>query len=195
MAPDILRQINALAVLGIVGLLAFAFLDQFLLSDLPCPLCILQRVGFLLAGFGFALNVVFGCRPAHYGIAILGALAGAAVSARQVMLHIAPGTGSYGEPLFGLHFYTWAFIAFVAIIAGAAVLLLVERQFARTEPSAPHNGRGPTPTFGKVAVGLFGLMALANALSTFAECGLGLCPDDPTRYELLEGEPDGAADQ
>jgi hypothetical protein len=36
-----------------------------------------------------------------------------------------------------------------------------------------------------LALALFALMVLANILSTVLECGLGLCPDNPTRYELL----------
>ena len=30
-------------------------------------------------------------------------------------------------------------------------------------------------------------VVVANAVSTAAECGTGLCPDDPTRYEALDG--------
>lgn len=185
MSPYLIRQLNALAVLGIAGILTYAFIDQLALHDLPCPLCILQRAGFAIAGFGFALNLLFGCRPSHYALVILGAVAGASISVRQVMLHIAPGTGSYGEALFGLHFYTWAFIAFVLIIIGAAILLLMERQFF--EGGWEHeSGWARAGRLGKVAVAALGVLVVANALSTLAECGVGLCPDDPTGYELLD---------
>ena len=30
------------------------------------------------------------------------------------------------------------------------------------------------------------LMTLGNGVSTLAECGLGLCPDNPTSYEALD---------
>jgi hypothetical protein len=40
---------------------------------------------------------------------------------------------------------------------------------------------------GQVAVLLFLLLVLANAVLTFAECGLGLCPDNPTSYQLFFG--------
>ena len=50
-------------------------------------------------------------------------------------MHIAPGTGSYGAPLFGLHFYTWSFLLFAAVILGTAILLLVPR------PTATRRGR------------------------------------------------------
>jgi disulfide bond formation protein DsbB len=69
--------------------LVLAFADQLWFRDLPCPLCILQRVGFIAAGFGIALNLMFGPRPSHYGLAIVGAVAGGVVSARQILLNIA----------------------------------------------------------------------------------------------------------
>lgn len=179
------RLLNALALLGIGGILAYAFVDQFLFADLPCPLCLLQRVGFIIAGFGFALNLLFGARPGHYALAIFGAVAGAAVSTRQILLHIVPGTGSYGEALFGLHFYTWALIAFVMIVLGCAVLLLLEAQFSPS-PGARRPQHAGIARLDTVAVAVFGLLILMNAGSTLAECGLGPCPDDPQRYELLE---------
>lgn len=195
MSSDLARQFNGLALLGISGVLAYAFADQFFLSDLPCPLCLLQRAGFALAGFGFALNVVFGSRPSHYGLAIIGALAGAAVAARQVLLHIVPGSGAYGEPLFGLHFYTWAIIAFSAIILGSAGLLLFDRQFhasadgnARSDDlsgSREEHHRLALSGLGLAAVLVFGAMVLLNAGSTFAECVFGLCPDNPSDYQLF----------
>ena len=58
---------------------------------------------------------------------ILGASMGAAMSMRQILLHIVPGTGSFGNPIFGLHLYTWAFIAFALMIVGGAILLLNDR--------------------------------------------------------------------
>jgi disulfide bond formation protein DsbB len=72
----------------------------------PCPICILQRAGFIAAGFGLALNLMFGPRPSHYSLAILGAMVGGIMSANQVLRYIVPGTGFYGNAIFGLHLYT-----------------------------------------------------------------------------------------
>ena len=38
-------------------------------------------------------------------------------SLRQISLHVVPGTGSYGSALFGMHFYTWAFVGYGALIS------------------------------------------------------------------------------
>ncbi|MCJ2017339.1 disulfide bond formation protein B [Methylobacterium sp. E-065] len=175
------RTLNALGLLGCCAILLVAFGYQLLLGALPCPLCLLQRAGFAASGFGFALGIRFGPRPSHYGIAILGALVGAAIAARQIALHVVPGTGGYGATLFGLHFYTLTLIAFVALIGAVAVLLLI----ADTDQPATPPGQG-AGLFGTVCLLLFLGVTLANAVSTAAECGIGLCPDDPTRYEALD---------
>ena len=83
--------LNALALLAISAVLGVAFLDQFANGELPCPLCLLQRAGFLLLAIGPVLNVARGPRPAHYGVTILAGLLGAGFAMRQVLLHIEPG--------------------------------------------------------------------------------------------------------
>jgi hypothetical protein len=181
-------RLNALGLLAIVGVLAFAFVDQVIHGDLPCPLCLLQRAGFVLAGFGLALNLACGPRASHYGVVILGAAAGGAVALRQVLLHIVPGTGTYGEPFLGLHFYSWAALLFGLIIVGTAVLLLFDGGFSRSDDRP--GGQSPGPgRLGLLALVLFTLMVLANILSTALECGIGLCPDNPTNYEWLAPSP------
>ena len=181
MSGDLSRLLNAIGLLGIGTVLALAFIDQIWFRDLPCPLCILQRVGFLAAGFGIALNIIFGPKPSHYGVAIIGAVAGAAISMRQILIHIVPGTGSYGNPVFGLHLYTWAFIAFVVIVVGCAIMLLDDRQFSRAEPMSVR--LKPLPLS---ALLLFLVLAVANIFSTIALCGAGFCPDAPKDYILFE---------
>jgi disulfide bond formation protein DsbB len=175
------RTLNALGLIAVSAVLGFAFADQLRYGDLPCPLCLLQRVGFALAGFGLALNLRFGVRPSHYAITILGAVAGGAVSVRQILLHIVPGSGSYGDAFFGLHFYTWALIVFSLIVIGSAAMLLFDRQF-RDAPQGPFPLRG----ISLIAVAIFGVLVVGNAASTFLECGFGLCADNPTQYEMLQ---------
>src|SRR5207248_1309247 len=70
------------------AVLLFAFIDQLIFGDLPCPLCILQRAGLSAAGFGLVLNLHFGPRPSHYGLMILGAVVAAVVALHQILLDI-----------------------------------------------------------------------------------------------------------
>ena len=174
------RSLDALGLLAIALVLAAAFADQLLHDDLPCPLCLLQRVGFVLAGFGLAMNLVFGPRASHYALTILGAMAGGAVALRQILLHIVPGTGAYGDPFLGLHFYTWAAILFALIVLGSALLLLFDARLS-TASAQPE----PIDALARIALVLFTLMVVGNVVSTFLECGIGLCPDNPTEYEML----------
>jgi len=184
MSADLSRLLNAIGLLGIGTVLALAFVDQIWFGELPCPLCILQRAGFFAAGFGIALNLIFGPKPSHYGMAIIGAVAGGAISMRQILLHIVPGTGSYGDAVFGLHLYTWAFIASALIVMGSAVMLLDDRQFSRAEPMSVR--LKPLPLS---VLLLFLVLAIANVFSTVALCGAGFCPESPKDYMLFHTTP------
>jgi disulfide bond formation protein DsbB len=179
-SPDLSRLLNALGLIAIDTVLVLAFVDQLWFRDLPCPLCILQRVGFFAAGFGIALNLVDGARPSHYGLAILGAAAGAAVSMRQILLHIVPGSGAYGNAIFDLHLYTWALIAFALVVVGSAIMLLFDKQFA---VGAPRSSR--LDLLSTSAFMVFLALAVANVISTLAICGPGFCPENPGGYLIF----------
>ncbi|TCK23876.1 disulfide bond formation protein DsbB [Ancylobacter aquaticus] len=187
LTPDLSRLLNALGLLAIGAVLLAAFYDQFIGGELPCPLCLLQRAGFVGVGVGLALNLKFGPRPSHYAIAMLSALAGDVVAVRQMLLHIVPGSGSFGAPFLGMHFYSWAALLFIVIVGGCALLLLFDRQFA---PVPRVYRLGGLALF---AFALIALLALGNGVSTVLECGGGLCPDDPNSYLMLDDEPPAAA--
>jgi disulfide bond formation protein DsbB len=173
------RILNVLALIGICAVVLAAFYWQLFRGELPCPLCLLQRAALLGAGLGFMLNVRFGGSESHYGVAIVSALVGGAVAARQILLHVVPGTGAYGSALLGWHLYTWALVAFFLIALLAAALLFIEAQFVE-------GVRDVRPSAGAQALGwLFVLVVLASAVSTLLQCGFGPCPDNPTGYELL----------
>jgi disulfide bond formation protein DsbB len=175
--------LNVLSLYALAALLAGAFAAQLLLGELPCPLCLLQRVMFALLAVGPILNLRFGLRPSHYAMSLLTALAGAAVSTRQVLLHIMPGDPGYGTALLGYHDYTWALIGFIAAIVLLSLMLLADRQFSDSRhPVAPG-----LPARG--AVWLVIILTLANVGSTLLECGLKACADDPVVYELLKQRP------
>jgi disulfide bond formation protein DsbB len=175
--------LNALALYGIALVLVAAFAGQILLAELPCPLCLLQRVLFSMLAIGPILNIRFGPRPGHYALSLLAAVVGATVSARQILLHIMPRDPGYGSALLGYHYYTWAFIGFAAAIVLIAIVLLFEDR-QRDDKMA-----GPVGLFAGGAVWLVIGLTAANAVSTFLECGYRACPDNPTFYELLKRTP------
>src|ERR1700674_3129177 len=129
--------LNALSLYAVALVLAAAFAAQLMLHELPCPLCLLQRIQFAVLAIGATLNVGFGPRPSHYALSLLAAAAGAAFSTRQVLLHIMPGDAGYGTALLGYHYYTLALIGFAAAIVLLAVVLLFDRQF-EADDATPH---------------------------------------------------------
>jgi disulfide bond formation protein DsbB len=179
MTPAVAVTLNALGLYAIGLVLIAAFAAQLILHELPCPLCLLQRVQFALLAVGPVLNVRWGPRPSHYALSLLVAAAGAVFSMRQILLHILPGDPGYGSALLGYHYYTWAFIGFAVAIVAIAAMLLFDRQFADTEPPIIAG------TFARTAVWLVIALAALNVFATLLECGFGACPDDPTGYELL----------
>ena len=170
------RTLDTLALYGICAVLGVAFYYQFAQGELPCPLCALQRVGFIVAGVALVLNLRSGYSPSHYGLALLSAIAAGSASLRQISLHVIPDTGHYGSALFGFHFYTLAFVGYGALVAYVGAMLLI------AQPADERARVAPSGVATRLACWLFMLLAAANAAAFFAECGLGPCPDNPVRY-------------
>src|SRR5258708_32237797 len=122
-------NLNALSLYAVALVLAAAFAAQLLLHELPCPLCLLQRIQFAVLAIGPILNVRWGPRPSHYALSLLAGAARAAFSTRQGLLHIMPRNAGYGPALFGYHYYTFALIGFPAAIVPVAALLLFNPPF------------------------------------------------------------------
>jgi disulfide bond formation protein DsbB len=176
---DIAECLTAAGLAGLIAVLVVAYAEQFAGRDLPCPLCLLQRVALVGVAYGLLLNLRYGPQPQGYAIMLLAALFGMGVAGRQVLLHIVPGSGAYGAPLLGLHLYTWSLILFALVILGTAVLLVVPRADtgAWTLPAGMKHA---------LAWAIIGLTAL-NAVTTFLQCGPIECPDNPVRYWALSG--------
>ena len=170
------RGLNILALLGLSFVLATAFYYQFFLGELPCPLCALQRVGFIVAGVGFMLNLRVGYSPANYGLVLLTSVAAGSASLRQISLHIIPGTGSYGSAMFGLHFYTWAFVGYGMLIVFTGLMLMLH-----VRAPARQMIRGDR-LLERAACWLFIALVAANVVAFAFECGFGPCPDTPLGY-------------
>jgi len=176
-------NINIAALLIISVVLLGAYYVQFVKGEYPCPLCLLQRFGMLGVAFGAMLNLRYGPRPAHYGVSLVSAVFGASVSARQILLHIVPGTGGYGTSVLGLQLYTWAFIVFAAAILLIGLMMLFEKQFQEDSQTKTPPRTSPLVTS---VFFLVVFIAASNAVSAFLECGLGQCPGNPVSYIELD---------
>ncbi len=182
--PILFRQLNALGLFIVSSIMAFALYDQLFANELPCPLCLIQRLGFSAVMLALMLNSLHGPKPVYYGFGILSAVFGGAAALRQVSLHVIPGTPAYGEPLFGLHFYTWAFICFVIMIIGFSIISSFTAQY-QSEQMSRYTGFNNQPWFIKFSCLFAIVILLANTLLTFAECGPKVCPDNPMTYWLF----------
>lgn len=169
---------NLAGLLVVIMVLLIAFYDQFAIQQLPCPLCLLQRICFIAVGLCMSMNLSRGIKASHYGLMIFSALLGFAIAIHQVFLHIAPGDSGYGSPFWGLHLYAWAAIGFITIIGFIGIALFFNQGF--NDNDAPASSRST-----KLVITFFIALIAANAISTLFECGLGVCPPNPDYYRLL----------
>ena len=178
-------------VLAYTVVMLSAFFIQFVKGEFPCPLCMLQRYGMILATLG-ALFVIMQARrgvltTARYaqglGLGLIGVLAGASVSIRQIELHILPGDPGYGEPFMRLHLYTWAFVTFAIVMIYVAVMLSL---MPRGIPQAPPAGSTARKVSTAIIWVFIGVVAANVIAIIFLEGFAPVLPDDPSGYTLID---------
>lgn len=172
--------LNILELLGILLILIAALLFQLILHDLPCPLCLLQRFGFMGIAFGLLLNLRCGLLPSHYTIVLLSAVFTTFVAIRQIVLHIVPGTGFYGEPFLGLHLYTWSFMVSMLTIIYTSLILGIDRQYK--------NGLIDKMQTHWITHSLFAITTVifcVNIILLILQCGFTACPENPMQYKNI----------
>ncbi len=187
---NLVKCFNAIEILAITLVILMAFLFQFILDELPCPLCLLQRLGLLGIAFGFLLNIRYHVRPAHYSLSLLSAVLTSFVAMRQMALHINDPLG-YGSAIFGLHMYTWVFILCVVAIIYIALVLGITQQY-ETQQNKDEIAEAKAEKirmFSHMVFLILVIMIAANIISTFAECGFSECPDNPVSYIELAHHP------
>jgi len=170
----------------LVLILASAFGAQLIFGEPPCPLCVVQRIAFMMCALGPVYTLVqsranvlsYRAIAIGSGISIVSALLGAAAATRQVLLHILPGDRGFGSPLLGLHLYTWSLIAFICQIAATGLMLISSAWIE--EKSVP-------PQAANVTVVAFLVIVVTNLLSVIAEAGFNWeLPSDPVGYLLFK---------
>lgn len=174
-------------VLAMVGVLSGGFAVQFLWQELPCPLCMLQRMAMMLAALGPAYVLVHSRNSQNpeaematgYGMSILAAALGATISSRHILLHILPDDPGFGDPVLSLHLYTWAMLVFATVMVVSGVNLLFAREWAPREE-----------TFGwltRLVLAALGVIIAANLVAAFCLEGLHwMLPGSPEKYRLFE---------
>jgi disulfide bond formation protein DsbB len=182
--PATLNDLFLLAMmLAIAAILTVAMILQYYGGEIPCPLCLLQRVAMFGVCFGIILHFRHGYSAQNTGISMLFALFLLIVSARQTLLDIYPRPGhSYiGDAVMGLHMPVWSVVIAVAILTAFAIKLAVLG-------GEDLRGTQPSPALGRVArlLGLYLVaIGLINFVSVIVQCGLDAC--HTSGYRLLGG--------
>lgn len=176
MKNHILNTLDLFAII-LISVASYAAITlQITHHELPCSLCVMQRLGLYTISFGLILNLIKKRDIKHNLLVILTSLITAFIALLQVLRHIVPGSGSYGDALFGMHLYTWTFILCIAFVIYSTITALL----SNTAETATD-----TIFVRKITILVISLLMLSlaiNLISTFAECGPYLCPSDPDSY-------------
>jgi disulfide bond formation protein DsbB len=168
----------------IAGILTAAMTMQYAYGELPCPLCLLQRVAMFGVCFGTILSFRFGYSERFAGISLLFSLFLLIVSVRQTLLDIYPRPGHeyIGSAVLGLHMPVWSIIIAVMILGAYAVKLVVLD--GGEELRDVHIDSYPALSKIATAASLYViLLGLINFGSVVLQCGIGEC--HTFNYQLL----------
>lgn len=185
---ETLRYIfNDLFLLGmmavIAGILTAAMVMQYAYGELPCPLCLLQRVAMLGVCFGLMQNFRNGFSDRNLGYSLLFSVFLLIVAVRQTLLDIypRPGHAYIGTAVLGLHMPVWSIVIATALITAFALKLCVIGTEDGARPPACKSLLGRLGTILSLYVIA---IALINFGSVAVQCGLGEC--HTTGYALLK---------
>jgi disulfide bond formation protein DsbB len=165
-----------LAMVVIAGILTTAMTLQYAWGELPCPLCLLERLALFGICFGLMQSFRSGFSYQNTGISLLFAILLLVISVRQTLLDIYPRPGHeyIGSAVLGLHMPVWSIIIAVAVLTAYALKLAVlgaDRDLEEVQASA-------FPALSKPAgiVSLYVMaLCLINVVSVILQCGLSEC--------------------
>ena len=174
-----------LVMFAIAGILTSAMTLQYAKSELPCPLCLLERVAMLGVCFGIMLNFRHGFSYQNTGFSLLFAIVLLIVSVRQSLLDIYPRPGHeyIGSAIFGIHLPVWSIIIALTLLAAYAIKLAIlggDEYLREAEVEE-------FPAIRKIAnaLGLYVIaICLINLVSVVLQCGFGEC--HTFNYKLLQ---------
>lgn len=176
----VLNDLAAVAMLFVLAaILTTAMVLQYAYGEIPCPLCLLQRVVMLGVCLAILRDLRDGFSHRNMGIAVLFSVLLLVISVRQTLLDIypRPGHAYIGSAVLGLHMPVWStLIATALLIAfGLRLAVLGDREVAPHGPGLVRAGR---------AIGLYvAALCAINFVSVVVQCGLGQC--HTTGYRLL----------
>jgi disulfide bond formation protein DsbB/nitrate reductase NapE component len=174
-----------LVMFVIAGILTAAMTLQYVNGELPCPLCLLERVAMLGVCFGIMLNFRRGFSYQNTGFSLLFAIVLLVVSVRQSLLDIYPRPGHeyIGSAIFGIHMPVWSIIIALALLIAYAIKLasLGGDEYLREADVSEF------PAIRRIAdiLSIYVIaICLINLVSVVLQCGFGEC--HTFGYKLLQ---------
>jgi disulfide bond formation protein DsbB/nitrate reductase NapE component len=169
----------------IAGILTAAMTLQYVNGELPCPLCLLERVAMLGVCFGIMLNFRRGFSYQNTGFSLLFAIALLVISVRQSLLDIYPRPGHQyiGSAIFGIHMPVWSIIIALALLIAYAIKLAIlgSDEYLREADVSEF------PAIRRIAeiLSIYVIaICLINLVSVVLQCGFGEC--HTFGYKLLQ---------
>ncbi|MFT3987046.1 disulfide bond formation protein B [Aestuariivirga sp.] len=184
-----LALLNHLYLIGMVvvisGILTAAMVMQYAFGELPCPLCLLERLALFGCAFGILQNLRGPFSDRNTGWTLLFALFLLIVSVRQSLLdiYVRPGHAYIGSAVFGLHMPVWAVVIALCLMIAIGVRLAVLGGNVHMQA----NDVASFPVVQQAArlAGWYVIILCAiNFVSVIIQCGLGQC--HTMGYALLE---------
>lgn len=172
-----LNYLYLLAMMAVIaGILTAAMTLQYAKGELPCPLCLLQRVALFGVCFGIMQNFRHGFSYQNTGYSLMFAILLLVVSVRQTLLDIYPRPGHeyIGSAVFGLHMPVWSVLIALALLTAYALKLAVlggDEYLRKADPKS-------FPLIDTIAkiLSLYVLaISLINLVSVIVQCGFGEC--------------------
>jgi len=180
----VLNEAAMLAMLaGIAAILTAAMVMQYGYGELPCPLCLLQRLAMFGVCFGLMQNFRAGFSDRNLGYSLLFAVFLLVVAVRQTLLDIYPRPGHtyVGSAVLGLHMPVWSILIAVALIAAFALRLCI---LGTEDGRRPPETKSPVGRLAAVLSLYVIAIALVNFGSVVVQCGISQC--HTTGYALLK---------
>jgi disulfide bond formation protein DsbB len=181
LAATLDRLVLCLMLVALAGVLTTAMGFQYLAGEIPCPLCLLERVAMFACCFGLIRQIRDGGSQRGAGVAMLSAVLLLVTSVRQTLIDIVPRPGHayIGSAVFGLHMAVWSVLIAVALLIGFAARLAVLGGLNWTPPA-----EGSTQSRLSTGLGFYvAILCATNLISVLVQCGFGQC--HTTGYALL----------
>lgn len=162
-----------LMLLILAAILSAAMFMQYAFREIPCPLCLLQRVAMFGVCFGVIQQLRTGSSARGAGLCLIFSVLLLVISVRQTLLDIAPRAGHeyVGGAIFGLHMPVWSVVIATALLLGIAIKLAI---FGGPH-AVPASESKAMRSFTQALIAYVIAICAINFVSVIVQCGFGEC--------------------